>query len=134
MGGRVAAAHGELVVLAKLADGGGLAGGGRAGDDQAAAGAELVAVEQDQPPAGGHDLADHGGCDDDQPRVVAQTMLLVAGTLNGVQLLALGTGEQRWWRWDVVDEPAPALLGGQRRVDRRIGWLLGWVHGTSPGQ
>src|SRR6266540_1684866 len=63
-------------------------------------------------------------------RPVAQAVLVVAGALDRVELLALGVREQCWWGWDVVDEPAPALLGGQRRVDRRIGRLSGRAHGT----
>jgi hypothetical protein len=77
----------QLMVLAELGDRGGLAGRGWAGDDQAAAGAHLVAVEQDQPPAGVGDLSDRRGGDHDQPGMMVQPRLVVGFPCLVVQAL-----------------------------------------------
>ena len=62
---------------AQLLDRSALAGRPRAGDDQPAAGADLPPVQQGQQPALPGDLAERGGRDDHQFRVVADPGLVV---------------------------------------------------------
>jgi len=65
------------VRLAQLRDRRGFAGARIAGDDQAAPGADLMPVQDDQPPSGESDLLNGGGGDDGQSAVIAQPRVLV---------------------------------------------------------
>src|SRR5260370_6830930 len=67
----------DLVHLAELGDGGGLAGAARAGHDQPAAAELLAAVVDDQLGAGRGDLPDVGRGDQHHPAVVLLPALVL---------------------------------------------------------
>ena len=106
----------QLVVAAQLRDRRRLAGAGRAGDDQAAAGADLVPVQQDQPPAGDVDLPDDRGGDHDEPRVVVQAVLVVGEPPGLVQEPQFFFPEELGLGGAVIDELPPAFPRGQREA------------------
>jgi hypothetical protein len=96
------------VGLAELGDSGGLAGAGRAGHDHASSGADLVAVEQHQSPAGVGDVPDGRRRDDTEPAVVGEAGVEVRGLVFLCRSGRLGR-----WAGVGVDEATPAFLGGE---------------------
>jgi hypothetical protein len=102
--------------LAELGQCGGLPGPGGTGHHQAAPPVVGVLVQLDQPAAGGDDLADRGGLDHQQPGVVIDAVIVVAGAFAGLQACPDRLGQQVRHRGHLGDEAAPARQGGQLQM------------------
>ena len=122
---RVAAPVDHLDGLAELGQRGGLPGPGGTGHHQAAPPVVGVLVQLDQPAAGVDDLADRGGLDHQQPGVVVDAVIVVAGAFAGFQARPDRLGQQVRHRGHLGDEAAPARQGGQLQMLVLTGGITG---------
>ena len=122
---RVTAPVDHLDGLAELGQRGGLPGPGRTGHHQAAPPVVGVLVQLDQPAAGVDDLADHGGLDHQQPGVVVDAVIVVAGAFARFQARPDRLGQQVRHRGHLGDEAAPARQGGQLQMLVLTGGIAG---------
>ena len=122
---RVTAPVDHLDGLAELGQRGGLPGPGRTGYHQAAPPVVGVLVQLDQPAAGADDLADHRGLDHQQPGVVVDAVIVVAGAFARLQARPDRLGQQVRHRGHLGDEAAPARQGGQLQMLMLAGEITG---------
>src|SRR6516162_1505503 len=79
------------------------------------------------------DLADRGGLDHQQPGVVVDAVIVVAGAFAGLQARPDRLGQQVRHRGHLADEPAPARQGGQLQMLVLTGRIAGRPRTGSAG-